>query len=186
MAYNFFTNQKFQSLTALTPGEYENCTFIDCQLPGADLSGFVLDHCQWIYCDLSMAIIKGTSIRENFFDGCKLLGIHFEDANPFSISFHFKVCILNYASFFQMKIPGTKFEGCQMAEVNLEEADLRRSGFRECHLLNASFDYARLEEADFRTAYDFRINPVRCKLQGALFSRNNLEGLLNQFGIRME
>jgi uncharacterized protein YjbI with pentapeptide repeats len=186
MAGALFSNQTFQSQTALEPGEYEDCIFADCQLAGINLSSYVFDHCQWVRCDLSNVVVQETAFRNNSFDECKLLGIHFEDVNTFSLSLHFKDCILNYASFFQLKIPGTEFLGCKMEEVNLEEADLRRAVFRDCMLVNSSFSYANLEEADFRTALQFSINPEHCKLKGARFSRHNLEGLLVSCQIRIE
>ncbi|HAD10829.1 MAG TPA: hypothetical protein DCF33_00170 [Saprospirales bacterium] len=186
MASAYFSNEKFQSINTLEPGEYEDCVFMDCPLTATDLSGLVFDQCRWLRCDLSTAIINGTAFRDNSFESCKLMGLHFEDANPFSLSFTFKDCLLQYASFFRLKIPGTAFLHCQMEEVNLEETDLRRAVFQDCNLLNAGFDYANLEETDFRTAHHFRIHPDRCKIQGARFAAGNLEGLLTHYKIKVE
>lgn len=186
MAEAYFSNQKFQSVNTLDPGEYEDCVFTDCQLSGTDLSGLVFDQCSWVRCDLSTATIKGTAFRDNSFESCKLMGLHFEDVNSFSLSFSFKDCLLQYASFFQLKIPATEFLECHLEEANMEEADLRRAVFQGCNLTNTGFDYANLEDADFRTAYHFRIHPDKCKLQGARFASNNLEGLLTHYKIKVE
>ena len=44
----------------------------------------------------------------------------------------------------------------------------------------------KLEKVDFRTSYNFVINPEENKLQGAKFNRISIDGLLSKYKIVIE
>lgn len=109
-----------------------------------------------------------------------MLGIKFEECNPFLLSFTFEECILNFSSFYQLKIKETKFKNCKMEQVDFTEADLARSMFKNCDLSAAVFSNTNLAKADLFSALNFNIDPELNKITGAKFSSGNLAGLLNK------
>jgi uncharacterized protein YjbI with pentapeptide repeats len=70
-----------------------------------------------------------------------------------------------------------------MQEVDFSDADLTQAIFDTFDLLNASFDQTNLEKVDFRTAYNYRIDPERNRLKKAIFSSNGVIGLLDKYDL---
>lgn len=167
-------------------GEYENCTFTGCNFSNTDLSGYSFPECEFRDCDFSMAKLKDTVFRDVKFKNCKLLGLHFGDCNPFLLSFEFKGCLLNFSSFYRLKIKDTRFEDCKLEETEFVETDLTGAVFKNCDLRGAVFENAVLEQADFRTAFNFSIDPEMNRMNKAKFSAHNLGGLLNKYNIFIE
>lgn len=180
-----FQNQNFQE-TSLPLGEYENCNFTNCVFLNADLSGIIFSECSFVDCDLSMATIKGTAFRDTKFKNCKLLGLHFDDCNPFSLSFDFEGCILHFASFFRLKIPRTVFKNCKLEDVEFVETDLSNAVFIQSDLHRAIFEGTNLEGADLRSAFNFSIDPEKNRIQKGKYSSQNISGLLLQHKIIIE
>jgi fluoroquinolone resistance protein len=69
----------------LPAGEYEDCEFRNCNLSNADLSDMVFIGCRFRDTNLSMAKLSRASFREVVFEGCKMVGLHFEEAIPFLV-----------------------------------------------------------------------------------------------------
>ena len=167
----------------LPKAEYENCIFDTCQFSNSDITNTTFSECVFIDCDLSNANFTEATIKETEFKNCKILGVNFQSCNPFLLSFNFEKCILNFSSFYQMKLKKIHFNACKMIKVEFTEADLSEAIFTDCDLENAFFNSTNLEKADFSTSYNFTINPEENKIQKAKFSKENLAGLLTSFGI---
>ncbi|MBC7848635.1 MAG: pentapeptide repeat-containing protein [Chitinophagaceae bacterium] len=167
----------------LIQGDYEACQFISCDFTAIDLSNFHFIDCSFQGCNLSMVNIAGTAFRDISFDLCKLVGLHFENADPFSFSVSFKSCSLNLSSFYKLKLKNMKFEHSNLQETDFTLADLTNASFIECDLLNAKFENTILEKADFRSAYNYSIDPTQNKIKKAKFSVPGIIGLLDRFDI---
>jgi fluoroquinolone resistance protein len=167
----------------LPKGEYENCTFNNCVFAHSNLSEVSFTDCSFENCDLSMAKLKHTSFRDVTFTSCKLLGLRFDDCNPFLLSFSFEGCILNFSSFFRLKLKKTVFRDCRMQEVELVEADLSQSVFAACDLSGAVFEKTLLEGADLGTAMNYTIDPETNRIAKAKFALDGLPGLLAKYRI---
>lgn len=167
-------------------GEYENCTFTACSFLHADLSGVIFSGCRFEDCDLSLATLKNTALREIRFKNCKLLGLRFDDCNNFSLALDFETCTLNLSSFYQVKLKNTRFKDCKLVEVDFVETDLSNAVFSECDLSGATFERTLLEGADFRTAFHFSIDPEINRIGKARFSTQNIAGLLHKYNIAIE
>jgi uncharacterized protein YjbI with pentapeptide repeats len=167
-------------------GECYECTFEGCDFTESDLGGVAFVDCTFEGCNLSMVDLDGTRLQGVEFAHCKLMGVDFSKCSEFALAVGFEECLLNYASFWRMKLPKTSFAGCSLVEVNFVEADLREAALTECDLSGASFDRTVLEEADLRGAYGFLIDPEGNRVEGAKFSRGALEGLLYKYGLEVE
>lgn len=171
---------------SLKANEYENCRFEHCDLGEADFSNAAFSECTFTDCNLSMAKFTKAAFRSVRFQNCKMLGLHFEDANPFGLSVQFEGCILDHSSFYSVNLRQTPFKDTSLLEVDFTDADISGSVFDHCDLLNAHFENTNLESADLRTALHFQINPTTNKIRKAKFSMHNLQGLLTSFDISVE
>lgn len=57
-------------------------------------------------------------------------------------------------------------------------ADLTNVIFDNCDLYRSEFDRAIANKADFRTSYNYTIDPSKTKLKKAVFALKELKGLL--------
>jgi len=175
-----FTKEDFET------ADYEFCQFINCKLPKVNLGECGFIECEFKGCDLSMAKLVGTSIRDSKFTECKLIGLQFDTCNNFAFSARFESCNLNLSSFFQVKGNHTVFKDCQLNEVDFTQSELKEATFDNCDLAKATFSSTLLKKTDFRSSYNFSIDPEANQIEGAKFSRQGLPGLLDRYGIVIE
>jgi uncharacterized protein YjbI with pentapeptide repeats len=190
MSRGYFQDQVFTdadgSKKPFHIGEYEGCRFNNCNFAGNDLSGFQFFDCTFTGCNLSNTIVKQTVLRNCTFINCKIVGVQFDDCNEFLFEVNFENCVLQYSSFYQVKLKAPKFTACNLMEVDFTEADLSGASFAESNLALAVFEHTVLEKADFRTAVNYHINPAVNKIKKAKFSWPGLMGLLGEMGIEVE
>jgi uncharacterized protein YjbI with pentapeptide repeats len=117
---------------------------------------------------------------------CKLTGLHFQNCNDFLFAVRFENCNLNLASFYKLKIKKTVFKNSSLHEVDFAEADLSNSLFDNCDLAHAIFENTNLEKSDFRSSFNYSINPEINKIKKAKFSLNGIAGLLEKYDIDIE
>lgn len=169
----------------LTNKELENCTFISCVFSQADLSNTRFTDCEFRNCNFSMAIIRNTSLKDVKFRNCKLLGLNFNECNKFLLSLDFEGCILNLSSFYKLKLKNTRFINCSLKEVDFSDTDLTSSLFDNCDFERAIFASTLLEKADFRTSFNYQIDPENNKIKKARFSLAGVPGLLAKYNIEI-
>ncbi|MEI7663511.1 MAG: pentapeptide repeat-containing protein [Bacteroidota bacterium] len=186
----YITDRLFEktdfSANGIEKGDYDNCTFKNCNFSEADLSAIKFSDCTFTGCNLTMARIAKTSFREARFNSCKLLGLHFENCSEFLFSVDFEDCNLNLSSFFSQKIRNTRFKNCSLHEADFTESDLTGSVFENCDLARATFDRTLLGKTDFRTAFNYSIDPEKNRIRKARFSAAGIAGLLDKYDIVIE
>ena len=190
MSKHIVEEQHFEKIdfseNPLIKGEYEHCTFVNCVFANADLSDFVFAECEFKGCNMSLAKITRTAFRDVSFIDCKLLGLHFEGCNNFLFAVDFDTCFLNLSSFYKLGLKKMKFKDCSLHEVDFTESDLNTATFDNCDLAHATFDRTNLEKTDFRTSFNYSIDPEANKIKGAKFSLNGIPGLLHRYNIEIE
>ena len=85
-----------------------------------------------------------------------------------------------------MKLHKTIFIKCIIHEADFSEADLTNSVFDNCDFKDSVFDHTILEKSDFRTSYNFIIDPDSNRIEKAKFSSDNVLGLLTKYNIEIE
>lgn len=185
-----FSDETFEKVNyqekPLHRGDYENCEFKNCDFSGAQLTDVKFIDCSFISSDLSNLMIKNVALNNVKFSGCKMLGFHFDRCHPFGLSFGFTDCILDYATFYQLKIMKTIFKNCSIREGDFTEADLSHAVFEQCDLDKVIFDNTILDQADLRTAYHFSLNMEKNKAKKAKFAIPGVLGLLSKYDIVIE
>jgi fluoroquinolone resistance protein len=187
MEKHYFEDEAFDRLDAstrpLVPGDYEGCRFTACNFTRADLSNFRFSECSFTGCNFSLVKSVQTAWTDCRFTDCKLLGFPFFQSNPFLFSVRFEQCMLQLANFYQLGLKRTLFLRCQLHEADFTGADLQAAIFDQCDLLGARFDQSNLEKADFRTAFNYTIDPAMNRVKKARFSAEGLAGLLERFDL---
>jgi len=186
----FIQDEQFKDINfqeqRIAQADYENCVFINCNFSGVSLGGLNFLECEFEGCDFSSAKISAAGFKEVVFRNCKLLGVGFDTCSSFLLSFQFKDCVLNYSSFYRLKIPNTLFLNCKLQEVDFTEAELSGTSFSGSDLCAAIFQNTRLSNSDFRSAVNYSINPQENVLSGARFSLPEVVRLLDAYKIRVE
>lgn len=166
-------------------GEYANCSFIHCNLSGADLSRSKLIGCEFKNCNLSMIKIARTVLNDARFRECKMLGVNFENCHDFLFLVDFEDCILNFSIFYKRSLKKIRFKNCSLLEVDFTEADLSGSVFDNCDMTGAKFEHTILEKADFRSSRNYSIDPGKNRIKKAKFSMAGIPGLLDKHDIEI-
>ena len=174
------------SATPLTQGEYDHCIFHLCDFSNADLSGLRFSDCSFTGCNMTLVKLIKTSFQDVKFSDCKILGVRFDQCHEFALSFSFDNCILNHSSFFKLKQKKIRFKNSQLHEVDFTQCDASHAVFDNCDLLRAHFENTILEKADFRTAYNYSIDPEINRIKKAKFSLSEVAGLLNKYDIEID
>jgi len=186
----FIDNQTYDKAdfkaNPLKKGEYESCTFKNCNLSEADLSGMRFIDCNFLNCNLSLAKLSKTALQDIKFKDCKMLGLRFEHCDKFNLSVGFENCQLNHSTFYQLKLKKTIFRNTQLQECDFTEADLTAAIFDECDLAKSTFENTNLEQADLRSADNYSIDPELNRVKKARFSVQGLPGLLGKYDISIE
>jgi fluoroquinolone resistance protein len=190
MEKKYFEEVTFEKIDfagkGITKGNYEDCIFLNCNFANLDLSGIHFLSCKFIVCNVSMAGLEKTAFKNVAFKDCKLAGLRFDICEPFLFELAFDTCIVSLSSFFKVKLRETKFSNSILHEIDFTEADLHSAVFDRCDLAGSIFENTILEKADFRTAYNYSINPELNKIKKAKFSKAGIAGLLDKFDIEIE
>ena len=186
MKETFIQHKTFEKNELPIKGEYENCQFNSCNFSDTVLSDFKFIDCTFNACNVSLVKINNTVFQDVKFKDCKMVGLLFDTCNSFGLSFSFDACQLNHSSFYKTKIKMTLFKNSQLQGIDFTETDLTSAVFDNCDLSQAIFDLSILEKADFRTAYNYSINPENNRIKKAKFSVLGLSGLLDNYDIEIE
>ncbi|MEO9967901.1 MAG: pentapeptide repeat-containing protein [Reichenbachiella sp.] len=185
-----FIEQNFDNIDYTQNGfpeaEFDNCTFRNCLMADVNLSHRSFLECEFQDCDLTGVKLGDTAFKNVKFVGCKLMGVDFSSCNPFLLELTFEQCLMNLVSFYRLQLKETTFKSCTLEEADFAEGDLTGSEFLQCNLAMAQFDQTNLEKTDFRTAYNYSLNPNSNRLKKAKFSNEGVTGLLSAFDIIIE
>lgn len=166
-------------------GEYSNCEFKDCVFVGTDFRGSKFLNCKFTNCEIILIKNENVYFENNSFIKCKLKGIGFFRFSKERLSFSFENCDLKQCRFVGLKLQKIKFISSKFEDCEVEDSDLGESNFRESKFKDSIFNNCNLEKANFLHATGFNINPTTNKLKGARFSKDELFGLVREFGVKV-
>lgn len=184
--YSETFSKKDYTQNPLPQGEYENCIFENCNFSETSLSGSIFLECTFEGCNLSLAKLGNTAFRDVQFRDCKMLGLRFDQCNPFLFQITADNCNCNNASFYGTKLAKTTFRNTTFHEADFSGCDLTSAIFDRCDFLNATFDNTTLEKADLRTALNISLDPENNRIRKAKFSLVSLPGLLGKYDLEIE
>lgn len=165
--------------------EFENSIFENCNFSDSDISNISFTDCEFVNCNFSNSKIRNTSFKDVKFRKCKLLGLNFFECNNFLLLLDFEDCYVNLSSFYKLKLRNIRFKNSILHEVDFTETDLTGAKFDNSDLQRTSFVNSILEKADFRTAFNYSIDPERNRIKKAKFSVPGVLGLLDKYAIEI-
>ena len=65
----------------------------------------------------------------------------------------------------KLKIRKTTFKNCNLQEVDFTETDLTGSTLHNCDLYKATFMNSNIENVDFRTSFNYTLDPELNKIK---------------------
>ena len=98
----------------------------------------------------------------------------------------FTHCVLDFAKFYTLKLKGTSFVYCSLIAVDFMSADLTEVVFDACDLYRSEFAKAIANKANFKTSYNYTIDPTKTKIKKAVFALDGLKGLLTKYEVVVE
>lgn len=175
----------------LSGAEFEGCHFERCQFASSTFYRCTFRDCHFTGCDLSALKLTNTLLQDVRFGRSKLVGVDWtatgaSDISRLMQSFSFEECVLDYATFFGMKLPKASFRRCHAHEVDFAEADLAGADFRGADLTASTFHHTNLERCDFTGAINYAIDPTTNRVSGAKFSLPEAISLLRGFDVVIE
>ncbi|ULT44501.1 pentapeptide repeat-containing protein [Niabella defluvii] len=83
----YFTDAIYENIDytglPLALGEYEGCTFHNCNFSNSNLGKISFIDCVFSHCNISNARLTEAIIRDVQFNHCKMMGLHFETCSDF-------------------------------------------------------------------------------------------------------
>jgi uncharacterized protein YjbI with pentapeptide repeats len=150
--------------------EFENCNFTNCDFTNCVFMASTFIDCNFNNCNFNAAKINHTCLRTVFFNKCKISDVNFAMIDKFIFEIHFKV--------YALKMKGTSFTNTSLVAVDFMGTDLSEVVFENCDLYRSEFDKAIANKANFKTSYNYNINPAKTKIKKAIFALEGLKGLL--------
>jgi len=170
----------------LNHNEFECCTFENCDFTACNFMDVTFIDCVFTKCNFNGAHINHVALRTVTFEHCQIKEVNFAMCNKLIFEVHFEHCILDFSKFYTLKLKGTTFMNCSLLAVDFMATDLTESIFDNCDLYRAEFDKAIANKANFKTSYNYTIDPSKTKLKKAIFSLNEVKGLLYKHEILVD
>jgi uncharacterized protein YjbI with pentapeptide repeats len=178
----YFLDIEYKNITYTTEEvnfkEFECCVFNNCNFSNCNFIDVTFIDCAFNDCIFSGAKINHVALRTVVFNRCKIEDVNFAMCNKLIFEVHFNECHLDFSKFYTLKIKGTKFIDCSIVAVDFMSADLTEVVFDNCDLYRSEFAKAIANKADFKTSYNYTIDPTKTKIKKAVFSLDGLKGLL--------
>lgn len=174
---NKFNNQIFEE-KFFNLKEFECCTFNECNFSECLFIGVAFVDCTFNNCILDNTKIGNVAFRNAVFNICQIREVNFAMCDKFIFAITFNECILDFSKFYTLKLKGTNFVDCSLIAVDFMAADLTDVVFDNCDLYRSEFVKATANKANFKTSYNYTIDPSKTKVKKAIFSLREVKGLL--------
>ncbi len=162
---------------------FRHCRFDQVRLAEARLRGCTFEDCEFEDCDLTMVRIASAAFRDVAFRRSKLMGVDWTDVRGLAFSPSFEECNLSHCTFADRKMPGTVFRGCRAHEASFAAVDLTKAVFTGTDLRGTRFIDTVLVEADLSEAVHYDISPQQNRLRNTKFSQEAALALVAGLGV---
>lgn len=163
--------------------EFECCKFTNCDFTSSHFIGVTFIDCDFDNCNFNGTKVNHTAFRTVTFNNCQIKEVNFAMCDKLIFDIAFNNCVLDFSKFYTLKLKGTTFKNCSLIAVDFMAVDLTDVIFENCDLYRAEFDKAIANKANFKTSYNYTIDPTKTKLKKAVFALEGLKGLLYKYDI---
>jgi len=84
------------------------------------------------------------------------------------------------------KLNKNRFRNSRITEADFTGSVLKDLSFINCDLQRSIFRNTNLEGVDFRSSFNYSIDPFSNRIKKARFSLSGIQGLLDKFDIEIE
>lgn len=186
----YFLDIKYENKTytveELNFKEFECCIFLNCNFSDCNFIDVTFIDCIFNDCIFSGVKINHVALRTVFFNRCEIKDVNFAMCNKLIFEVHFKDCILDFSKFYTLKIKGTSFTNCSLVAIDFMSTDLTEVIFENCDLYRSEFAKAIANKANFKTSYNYTIDPEKTKIKKAIFALEGIKGLLFKHDILVQ
>jgi len=158
--------------------EFEGCVFNRCDFSRCTFLAVTFIDCIFNDCLWNGAKINYVALRTATFNRCEIKDVNFAMADKLIFDIAFNDCRLDFSKFYTLKLKGTVFTGCSLIAVDFMGTDLTEVIFDRCDLYRSEFAKAIANKANFKTSFNYTIDPEKTKIKKAIFSLEGLKGLL--------
>ncbi|TRX38375.1 pentapeptide repeat-containing protein [Flavobacterium restrictum] len=163
---------------ALNFKEFECCTFTNCNFSDCNFIAVTFIDCVFNSCMFNGTQINHVALRTVRFNDCEIKEVNFAMCDKLIFEVHFKDCVLDFSKFYTLKLKGTTFINCSLIAIDFMATDLTEVLFENCDLYRSEFAKAIANKANFKTSFNYTIDPTKTKLKKAIFGLKGLKGLL--------
>jgi len=179
---NYFLHQEYQNHTyqreEVNFKEFEQCTFRNCDFTVCNFIAVTFIDCHFYNCNFNGAKINHVALRTVGFYHCQMKEVNFSMCDKLIFEIAFTDCVLDFSKFYTLNIKDTVFKNCSLIAVDFMSADLTSVVFDACDLHRSEFEKAIAIKANFKTSFNYSIDPQKTKIKKAIFSLNQVKGLL--------
>ena len=179
---DYFLDNEYDQITYSTDDlnhkEFERCTFRNCDLSRCNFIDVTFIDCLFLHCNFNGAKINHVALRTVSFIHCQIKEVNFAMCDKLIFEIAFTDCILDFSKFYALKIKGTAFTNCSLIAVDFMNTDLTEVVFENCDLYRSEFSKAIANKTDFKTSFNYTIDPEKTKIKKAIFSFPEVKGLL--------
>jgi uncharacterized protein YjbI with pentapeptide repeats len=158
--------------------EFERCTFKQCDFSQCNFIAVVFIDCVFTDCNFNGAKINHVALRTATFYHCQIKEVNFAMCDKLIFEIAFYDCVLDFSKFYTLKIKGTLFQECSLIAVDFMSTDLTEVIFDCCDLYRAEFSKAIAAKTNFKSSWNYTIDPEKTKLKKAIFALEGVKGLL--------
>ena len=158
--------------------EFEQCTFTNCDFRNCLFVAVTFIDCTFHNCNFDTTKVNYVAFRTVTFNHCSFREVNFAMSDKLIFEMHFNNCILDFTKFYTLKIRTNSFTNCSMIAIDFMATDLTGVIFDNCDLYRSEFEKAIANKANFKTSYNYTIDPTKTKLKKAIFSLEGAKGLL--------
>lgn len=185
MNKDFYNLEFVKALDFIADSSFESCTFKDIDFTALSLKSIKFITCTFENCNLANCSLQGSIFQDITFRSCKLLGLHFDDANPFGFSCQFLNCQMNHASFYQMQLQNCSFICCNLLGSDFSEVKAQGVSFEGSNLQDVVFERTDLRKANLLATQGLFLDPDENHIEKAKINRLQLHGLLSKYNIEI-
>jgi uncharacterized protein YjbI with pentapeptide repeats len=184
---DYFLDIEYQNLAYGKDGvnfkEFERCIFNNCDFSACTFLAVTFIDCVFNGCNFNGTKINYVALRTATFNRCQIKEVNFAMCDKLIFEIAFNNCVLDFSKFYTLKIKGTPFKNCSLVAVDFMGADLAEVVFDNCDLYRAEFSKAIANKTNFRTSFNYAIDPEKTKIKKAVFSMDGVKGLLYKHDI---
>lgn len=158
--------------------DFERCTFSNCDFSQCTFVAITFIDCVFEECNFNSAKINYVAFRTAAFNGCQIKDVNFAMCDKLIFDISFNNCTLDFSKFYALKLKNTIFTNCSIVAVDFMNADLTEVIFDGCDLYRSEFTKAIAVKANFKTSFNYTIDPEKTKIKKAVFSLPEARGLL--------